>query len=205
MARLPVAVRGSYAYSHTTYALLGLVVRRVTGHPYATESRRRVLELLRLTGTSPPGHPCPSSHSRGYHRSPDDGTVRDVTAVDPRFAGEVVSTTGGREVDDFYAVLSGGRLPTPAEQATLLDTRPRAARTAWGSVRRNSPAHHRPGPERAHHRQSRPDRRAPRRTARPHLPGQHGHTARRGPRNGAAGRGVPPAGPLRGAVRPRST
>ncbi|MFJ8868194.1 serine hydrolase [Streptomyces sp. NPDC102473] len=198
-----MAVRGSYAYSHTTYALLGLVVRRVTGHPYATESRRRVLELLRLTGTSPPGHPCPSPHSRGYHRSPDDGTVRDVTAVDPRFAGEAVSTPA--DLDDFYAVLSGGRLPAPAELATLLDTRPRAARTASDPSAGTLLRHHRPGPERAHHRQLRPDRRAPRRTARPHLPGQHGHTARRGPRNGAAGHGVPPAGPLRGPVRPRST
>ncbi|WP_329231931.1 beta-lactamase family protein [Streptomyces sp. NBC_01460] len=127
VARPPVAARGSYAYSNTNYALLGLVVRRVTGHPYATEIRRRVLEPLRLTGTSLPGARAtlPLPHSRGYHRSPDDGTVRDVTAVDPRFAGaagEVVSTLA--DLDDFYAALLGGRLLPPAELATLLDTRP---------------------------------------------------------------------------------
>ncbi|MFC8227050.1 serine hydrolase domain-containing protein [Streptomyces sp. NPDC057287] len=126
VARPPVAARGSYAYSNTNYALLGLVVQRVTGHPYAAEIRRRVLVPLRLTGTSLPGVRAvlPLPHSRGYHRSPADGTLREVTDVDPRFAGaagELVSTLA--DLDAFYAALLGGRLLLPADLATLLDTR----------------------------------------------------------------------------------
>ncbi|MEU0137134.1 serine hydrolase domain-containing protein [Streptomyces sp. NPDC006296] len=126
VARPPVAAYGSYAYSNTNYVLLGLVVQRVTGRPYAAEIRHRVLLPLRLTGTSLPGSDSalPSPHSRGYHRSPVDGRLREVTAVDPRIAGasgELISTL--RDLDRFYAALLGGRLLAPAELAVLLDTR----------------------------------------------------------------------------------
>ncbi|MFE9728486.1 serine hydrolase domain-containing protein [Streptomyces sp. NPDC005794] len=133
MARPPVAERGSYAYSNTNYVLLGLVVQRVTGHSYATEIRHRVLTPLRLTGTSLPGARAtlPLPHSRGYHRSAVDGTLRDVTVLDPRIAGaagELVSTLA--DLDSFYAALLGGRLLPPAQLATLLNTR--AAQGSYG-------------------------------------------------------------------------
>ncbi|MFB8115195.1 serine hydrolase domain-containing protein [Streptomyces sp. NPDC055962] len=135
VARPPVTAHGVYAYSNTNYALLGMVVRRVTGHPYAAEIRRRILGPLRLTGTSLPGArtTLPLPRSRGYHRSPADGTVRDVTDADPRFAGaagELVSTLD--DLDAFYAALLGGRLLAPAELATLLDTRPTGGRYGMG-------------------------------------------------------------------------
>lgn len=125
VSRPPVVARGAYAYSSTNYVLLGLVVERVTGHSYATEIRRRILTPLRLTGTSLPGARAtlPLPHSRGYHRSAADGTLRDVTATDPRIAGaagELVSTLA--DLDDFYAALLGGRLLPPAQLAALLDT-----------------------------------------------------------------------------------
>ncbi|MEU0128547.1 serine hydrolase domain-containing protein [Streptomyces sp. NPDC006289] len=122
----PPAARGSYAYSNTDYVLLGMVVQRVTGRSYAAEIGRRILTPLRLTGTSLPGArtTLPLPHSRGYHRSAADGTLRDVTAMDPRFAGaagELVSTL--EDLDRFYAALLGGRLLPPARLAELLDTR----------------------------------------------------------------------------------
>ncbi|CAM5443030.1 serine hydrolase domain-containing protein [Streptomyces atroolivaceus] len=126
MARPPVTAIGSYTYSNTNYVLLGMVVQRVTGRPYAAEIRHRVLIPLRLTGTSLPGDrtTLPSPHSRGYHRSPADGALREVTAADPRIAGaagELVSTLA--DLDRFYAALLDGRLLPPAQLATLLDTR----------------------------------------------------------------------------------
>ncbi|HEY9439191.1 MAG TPA: serine hydrolase domain-containing protein [Streptomyces sp.] len=130
-ARPPVSASGDYAYSNTNYALLGLIIRRVTGHSYAAEIRRRILIPLRLHGTSLPGArtDLPSPHSTGYHRSADDGSLRDVTAIDPRAAGaagELISTLA--DLNRFYAALLGGRLLPAAELATLLNTR-----TAQGS------------------------------------------------------------------------
>lgn len=124
--RPPVSAPGTYAYSNTNYVLLGLVVQRVTGHPYSTEIRRRILTPLRLTGTSFPGarSTFPSPHSRGYHRSPGDGTLLDVTEAGPRTAGaagEMVSTLA--DLTRFYAALLGGRLLPPDRLATLLNTR----------------------------------------------------------------------------------
>lgn len=126
LTRPPVAAPGTYTYSNTNYVLLGLVVQRVTGHPYATEIQRRVLTPLHLTGTTLPGNrsTLPSPHSRGYHRSPGDGTLLDVTTAGPRMAGaagEMVSTLA--DLTLFYAALLGGRLLPPTQLATLLDTR----------------------------------------------------------------------------------
>lgn len=132
-ARPPVAVSGGYAYSNTNYALLGLVVERVTGHSYATEIRRRILIPLRLNGTSLPGTrtALPVPHSLGYHRSADDGSLHDVTAIDPRVAGaagELISTLA--DLNRFYAALLGGRVLPAAQLATLLNTR--TAQGAYG-------------------------------------------------------------------------
>ncbi|GAA2967084.1 serine hydrolase domain-containing protein [Kitasatospora cinereorecta] len=135
LAHAPATAPGAYAYSNTNYVLLGLIVQRVTGHPYAAEIQRRVLTPLHLSGTSLPGarSALPVPHSRGYHRSADDGTLRDVTAIDPRIAGaagELVSTLA--DLNHFYAALLGGRLLSPAQLATLLDTRAADGRYGMG-------------------------------------------------------------------------
>ncbi|MFI8001998.1 serine hydrolase domain-containing protein [Streptomyces sp. NPDC086010] len=132
VSRPPAAARGSYVYSSTNYVLLGMVVERVTGHTYATEIRRRIITPLRLTGTSLPGArtTLPLPHSPAYHRA-GDGTLRDVTSIDPRVAGaagELVSTLD--DLDRFYAALLGGRLLGPAGLSAMLDTR--AAGGAYG-------------------------------------------------------------------------
>ncbi|MEU8524139.1 serine hydrolase domain-containing protein [Streptomyces sp. NPDC048629] len=104
---------GSFAYSNTNYVVLGMLVERVTGHPYAVEAERRILTPLALTGTSFPGarRALPTPHRPG---EPD---------VDPRVAGaagELVSTLD--DLTRFYSALLGGRL-LPAEQMReLLDT-----------------------------------------------------------------------------------
>ncbi|MFF1835277.1 serine hydrolase domain-containing protein [Streptomyces sp. NPDC058231] len=125
VAHRPTNTPGSYSYSNTNYVLLGLIVQRVTGHSYATEIRRRIIEPLRLTGTSLPGArtTLPAPHGRGYTRAPAGGGLRDVTALDPRTAGaagELISTLA--DLNRFYAALLGGRLLPPAQLRTLLST-----------------------------------------------------------------------------------
>ncbi|WNI22955.1 serine hydrolase domain-containing protein [Streptomyces sp. ITFR-16] len=124
-AHHPAGAPGVFAYSNTNYAVLGLVVRSVTGHPYATEIRRRLLGPLHLDGTSLPGArtALPAPHGRAYSRDPVDGALADVTALDPRTAGaagELISTLA--DLNRFYAALLGGRLLPPAQLAALLDT-----------------------------------------------------------------------------------
>ncbi|MET9758444.1 serine hydrolase domain-containing protein [Streptomyces sp. NPDC006372] len=124
----PPGTPGRFSYSNTNYVLLGLVIQQVTGHSYATETERRILTPLRLTGTSFPGSrsALPSPHGRAYSA---DGT--DVTALDPRVAGaagELVTTLD--DLDRFYAALLGGRLLPPHQLREMLDTR--AAHGAYG-------------------------------------------------------------------------
>lgn len=124
----PPAERGSYSYSNTNYVLLGLVVERVTGRPYAAEAERRIIAPLGLTGTSFPGSrtSLPSPHGRAYAT---DGT--DVTELDPRVAGaagELVTTLA--DLDRFYAALLGGRLLPSHWLREMLDTR--AAHGSYG-------------------------------------------------------------------------
>ncbi|MCI3239670.1 MULTISPECIES: serine hydrolase domain-containing protein [Streptomyces] len=122
----PPALRGRFSYSNTNYVLLGLVVKQVTGHSYATEAERRIIAPLGLTGTSFPGSrtALPSPHGRAYSA---DGT--DVTRLDPRVAGaagELVTTLA--DLDRFYAALLDGELLPPRWLHEMLDTR-----TAHGS------------------------------------------------------------------------
>ncbi|MEU8624394.1 serine hydrolase domain-containing protein [Streptomyces sp. NPDC048669] len=121
----PTSRPGTFAYSNTDYAALGLVVQRVTGHTYATEIRRRIIVPLRLTGTSLPGArtTLPAPHGRGYTRDPAGGNLTDATDLDPRTAGaagELISTLA--DLNRFYAALLGGRLLPPAQLAALLNT-----------------------------------------------------------------------------------
>ncbi|MGW1592199.1 serine hydrolase domain-containing protein [Streptomyces sp. NPDC002343] len=125
---LPPARPGRYSYSNTNYVLLGLVVGEVTGHSYATETERRVIAPLGLTGTSFPGsrRSLPPPHGRAYAA---DGS--DVTELDPRVAGaagELVTTLA--DLDRFYAALLGGRLLPARRLREMLDTR--AAHGAYG-------------------------------------------------------------------------
>ncbi|MFI6107169.1 serine hydrolase domain-containing protein [Streptomyces sp. NPDC051310] len=128
LATRPPRPPGSYAYANTNYALLGMVIERVTGRSYATEAWHRIIAPLGLTGTSFPGArtTLPDPHGRAY-----DARGRDVTAFDPRgagAAGELISTLD--DLNRFYAALLGGRLLPPPQLRALLDTRP--AHGAYG-------------------------------------------------------------------------
>ncbi|GIH52029.1 serine hydrolase [Microbispora rosea subsp. rosea] len=108
----------SWRYCNAGYILLGMIIKRVTGHPWSEEVDRRILRPLGLRDTSVPGlsPDIPDPHSEGYDRYPD-GTLIDVTRTRAPYtadaAGAVISTTA--DLDRFYRALLSGRLLRPAE------------------------------------------------------------------------------------------
>lgn len=110
-----------WRYSNTDYLLAGLLIQKVTGHPYAEEVTRRILRPLRLTHTQLPGTSVrlPGPHARAYllrpgHR-PVDITEQNMSVAGP--AGEMISTAD--DLTRFNAALLGGRLLGPAQQREL--------------------------------------------------------------------------------------
>jgi len=115
----------SWDYSNTNYILLGMIVRRVTGRPYAAEVARRILRPLRLHGTELPGTDIAirGPHAHGYEPIERNGEIVpvDFTEINPSMAnsaGELVSTTA--DLNRFYRCLLSGRLLRPAQLAAML-------------------------------------------------------------------------------------
>lgn len=124
IAHRPTSTTGGFAYSNTNYVLLGLVVQHVTGHSYATEIRRRIINPLHLTGTSLPGAraelPAPHGRATPATRPTAAFAMSPPSTRAPRRRGELISTLA--DLNRFYAALLGGRLLPPAQLDTLLNT-----------------------------------------------------------------------------------
>ncbi|WBB76082.1 serine hydrolase [Micromonospora sp. WMMD1128] len=117
-----------WEYSNTNYVLAGLIVERVTERPVGEEITRRIIEPLRLRGTSWPGvgeQRLAGRHPRGYVAVAPGAPWVDVTEMDPSFgwaAGQLVSTPG--DLRTFFEALLAGRLLKPAQQAAMMRTVP---------------------------------------------------------------------------------
>ncbi|MER6672940.1 serine hydrolase domain-containing protein [Streptomyces sp. NPDC000983] len=127
MTHEPVFAPGaSWSYSNTNYVLAGLVVEKVTGHPYGDEIRDRILRPLGMRATSVPGTrvtvPGPSSRAYSKLAPTTTGPTYDVTRISPTLAyaaGEMISDSA--DLNRFYTALLGGRL-LPAEQLKEMKT-----------------------------------------------------------------------------------
>ncbi|MFF5051689.1 serine hydrolase [Micromonospora sp. NPDC000663] len=105
----------SFAYSNTGYLLLGQIIEKASGRSYRQEVERRIIQPLRLRGTSMPGSSpsIPGPHPHGYVPIDRDG-VRDLvdyTLMNPTVmgaGGEIISTTA--DLNRFFAALLGGEL-----------------------------------------------------------------------------------------------
>ncbi|MFF9841076.1 serine hydrolase domain-containing protein [Streptomyces sp. NPDC020422] len=114
-------------YSNTNYALLGLLLERVTGVPVEECVRREVIERAGLRHTAfPTGPRIEGAHSKMYEalwgvlEPPRDYSVYDMSWV---MAGAgLVSTTA--DLNLFYAELLAGRIVTPASLKEMQRTVP---------------------------------------------------------------------------------
>ncbi|MET9553362.1 serine hydrolase domain-containing protein [Streptomyces sp. NPDC006645] len=104
-----------YSYSNTGYILLGQIIEKATGRSYADQIERRIIEPLRLSGTSVPGTSprVPRPHPRAYLPVEPGGTTHptDYTEMNPSVfgaSGEMISTT--RDLNRFVAALLDGTL-----------------------------------------------------------------------------------------------
>lgn len=119
-----------WSYSNTNYVLAGLVIEKVTGHPYGTEVERRVLRPLGLRDTVVPGTDprMPDPHGRAYSKLLVENPgprLYDVTELNPSIAysaGEMISTAG--DLNRFYRALLRGELLPQRQQKELLTTVP---------------------------------------------------------------------------------
>lgn len=116
-----------WRYSNTGYLLAGMIIEKVTGHPYGEEIRRRVIAPLGLRETYVPGDASaiPGPHPRGYMRSGVDAPLMDITAFNPSVAGpsgEMISS--GTDVNRFLDALVRGKLLRPAQLREMMTTRP---------------------------------------------------------------------------------
>lgn len=104
----------AFAYSNTNYNLLGLVIERVTGEPWRTAVRTRIIQRIGLEHTSlpDPGHPFTGGVSaHGYQ--PLNGKLRDVTDIDPSMAdaaGGDALVTSTADLAHFLNELLAGKL-----------------------------------------------------------------------------------------------
>ncbi|MFG2823796.1 serine hydrolase domain-containing protein [Kitasatospora sp. NPDC048365] len=116
-----------WRYNNTGYVLLGMIVERVTGHPWYEEVRDRIVRPLGLDHTFRPGSTptLPRPHASTYQRFAAGAAPVDVTEqVGPGTNAEagLVSTTA--DLNRFFGALLGGRLLPPAQLAEMRRTVP---------------------------------------------------------------------------------
>ncbi len=116
-----------WEYSNTNFILAGLVIEAVTGEPWATQVRKRIITPLALTGTTEPGTDpaMPAPAPNGYQLYGTDGTYTDTTQHNMTWggaAGSLISTP--RDINTFLRALMTGRLLAPAQLAAMTTTVP---------------------------------------------------------------------------------
>ncbi|MEV7192178.1 serine hydrolase domain-containing protein [Streptomyces sp. NPDC093510] len=117
----------SWHYSDTNYILAGMIIQKVTGHPYTYEVRRRITEPLGLRDTTAPvtDPRVPRPSSRAYSKLADDtaGPSYDVTEFNPSAAwtsGGMISDSA--DLNRFHSALLRGELLPKKQLAEMMTT-----------------------------------------------------------------------------------
>jgi D-alanyl-D-alanine carboxypeptidase len=112
-ASLPLlfAPGSQWAYSNTNYIALGLVIEKVTGHPFGRELQQRILTPLALTHTE-------LATTRRLPDLHDEGTNPNL----PWAAGGIVSNA--QDLARFFSALLSGHLVSRASLAKMMQTTP---------------------------------------------------------------------------------
>ncbi|WP_380280202.1 serine hydrolase domain-containing protein [Kitasatospora purpeofusca] len=109
----------SRSYSNTNFVLAGMIIAKVTGHPYGEAIERRIIRPLGLSATTLPGTAAdlPRPHALGYSKLfGGSATPLETTELNPSWggaAGEMISTTA--DLTRFYSALMRGQLLPRAE------------------------------------------------------------------------------------------
>ncbi|WHT23212.1 serine hydrolase [Crossiella sp. CA-258035] len=119
----------SFSYSNTGYTVLGLLVEKLTGRPFAVELARRITVPLGLRDTEFPAHQpfLLRPAARGYEQLYPDKPPTDVTTyVMSRVwaSGNLISSA--RDLNRFFAALLAGDLLPPAQLREMTTARPNA-------------------------------------------------------------------------------
>ena len=101
----------SFEYSNTNYALLGMIIERVTTHTWQDEINTRIIQPLNLTGTT----------------VPNPGTTALPGPHDPHYSnlllprvGSLHASLAAADQDTTYAYGTGGVVSTTADLVTFL-------------------------------------------------------------------------------------
>ncbi|TYK49404.1 serine hydrolase domain-containing protein [Actinomadura decatromicini] len=114
-----------WGYSNTNYVLAGLIIEKVTGHPWEQEVHDRIIEPLGLRHTITPGTSAyvPQPSATAYTRFPGHKELVDTSvSVSGGSDGAIISTPGDHTA--FLRALLGGRLLAPAQLAQMKQTVP---------------------------------------------------------------------------------
>jgi D-alanyl-D-alanine carboxypeptidase len=125
-----------YSYSNTNYVVLGMLIEKVTHHPYPVELLQRILLPAGLHHTFyPAGTPfLPDPAERGYEAlGRPTGPLTDLTTYDMSWAysaGAIVSTSD--DLNRFFRALLTGRLLPPAQLKQMESTVPISPLDGYG-------------------------------------------------------------------------
>lgn len=125
-----------YNYSNTNFVVLGLLVEHVTGRPYASVLRGRIIEPLGLTHTRfvVPRTTIDGPHAVGYltddNRANPLFDATNQTASWIWSAGAAISSTA--DLNRFLHALTTGRLLPPAQLAQMERTIAVSATSRYG-------------------------------------------------------------------------
>ena len=122
-APLRTAPGQAWHYSSPGFVLVGLIVERASGQPYARFLTERILAPLGLTATSV-GGPPPEPAARGY-RDGEPVTPFDLAAM--AGTGDIWSTA--TDLATFTAALHAGNLITNGSVRAMLTPTPRSRTT----------------------------------------------------------------------------
>jgi D-alanyl-D-alanine carboxypeptidase len=111
-------------YSNTNYVLLGMIIKKATGHDWAAEVRDRILRPLGMRHTFAPGRriTLPDPHTSAYlyldRETRIETSTESMTWADA--AGSLVTTAA--DLSRFWSALGRGVLLPPAQQREMRDT-----------------------------------------------------------------------------------
>ncbi|MFD7510923.1 serine hydrolase domain-containing protein [Streptomyces sp. NPDC059853] len=114
-----------WSYSNTNYVLAGMIIEKLTGHPWEQEVHERIIEPLGLRHTLTPGSGAyvPQPTATGYMQFPGREELTDTSVLaDAGADGAIISTTA--DMNTFLRALLGGELLEPATLEAMKDTVP---------------------------------------------------------------------------------